>query len=92
MPTLSMEDSWLMRVECLNDAGTRQAVLFLMKQARARDIRTDNSTGTAVIEAAYYKMDNLPAVLQRIQDDLRRMPEVLDVFIQDNPTVIRQAP
>jgi len=79
-----------MRVECRNDIGARQAVLFLLKQAMARDIKEDNSTGILVIEAAYFKSDNAWVVLQRIEDDLRRMPQVISVYVDENHSVIRQ--
>ena len=79
-----------MRVECRNDIGARQAVLFLLKQARAKDIKEDNSTGMLVIEAAYFKSDNAWGVLQRIEDDLRRMPQVISVYIDESPSVIHE--
>ncbi|HLZ89785.1 MAG TPA: hypothetical protein VKQ52_21175 [Puia sp.] len=92
LPTASLEDSYLMHVECRNDVGIRQSVLSLLRQARARDIKEDNSTGILVIEAAYYRSETPVDLLERIGDDLRRMGMVTDVRLEENHSVIRQAP
>src|SRR5579864_4322497 len=86
-PIASLEDSYLMRVECRDDVGVRQSVLSILRQARPRDINEDKSTGVLVIEAAFYKTDNPVAILQKMEDELRRMPEVTYLQIQDNHSV-----
>jgi len=92
LPTVSMEESWLLHVECRNDLSVRQSVLFLMRQGRARDIKEDRTSAVMTIEAAYYKVDNPVELLQRIADDLQRVALVSEVHIEENHGVVRQMP
>jgi hypothetical protein len=91
-PTASLEGAYLIHVECRKDLGVRQSVLFTLRQARPRDIKEDDNPAILVIEAAYYKSETAPDVLLCIEDDLRRMSMVTQVYIREHPLVIRQGP
>ena len=90
-PATSFEDSYHFRIECSNNPGIRQSVLGILRRSRARDIKQDDNGGYVVIEAAYYKSENPVNVLWKVEDDLRRIPQVLDVQVQENRSVIRQS-
>jgi hypothetical protein len=83
-------DSYLMHVECVTGASTRNEVLLLLKRGRAKDVKVDDQGGGMMIEAAYYKADNDIGLLQSIADDLGLIPTVMEVEIRDNPKVVRQ--
>jgi hypothetical protein len=63
---------------------------MIIRRARAKDIREDQTGNLLTIEAAYYKEDNDIGRLAEIADDLRRIAMVVDVEIRDNPTVVRE--
>ncbi len=86
----SMNDSYLLHVECVKDAGTRREVLMLLHQCKARDIRENELGADLTIEAAYYKEDNSLDRVEGICDNLRLIPTVTDVEIRDNPRVVRE--
>ena len=86
----NLNDSYLMHVECLSGAATRQEVLLLLKRARARDVHVDETGTNVTIEAAYYKSDNAVDVLEGIADDLRQLGGVIYVELRDNPRVVRE--
>ena len=88
-PLESMEASYLIKVECKPDVSSRNTVLFLLRQARARDIKETKDMSSLSIEAAYYKSDNELGRLQQIEDDLKRSGSVIDVQLIDNPCVVR---
>lgn len=83
-------DSYLMHVECVPGATTRNEVLLLLKRGHAKDINVDESGSSMTIEAAYYKADNDIGLLQSIADDCRLIGTVVEVDIRDNPNVVRQ--
>lgn len=86
----SLNDSYLLHVECVKDAGTRREVLMLLHQCKARDIRENDLAGDLTIEVAYYKEDNSLGRVEEICDNLRRVPTVTYVEIRDNPRVVRE--
>jgi hypothetical protein len=90
-PLETMEAAYLMKVECKPGTSSRNGVLFLLRQAKARDIRETDQTAYLAIQAAYYKSDNSLASLQRIEDNLRATEFVLNVEIIENPSVVRES-
>jgi hypothetical protein len=86
-----MEASYLIRVECKPGTSARNAVLFLLRQARARDIKESNLLSSLAIEAAYYKSDNSISTLQGIEDNLRSSGFVINVELVDNPGVVHES-
>ena len=85
-----MEASYLIRVECKPGISARNAVLFLLRQARARDIKESNQPSSLAIEAAYYKSDNSISTLLGIEDNLRSSGFVIDVELVDNPGMVHE--
>ncbi|WP_188930900.1 hypothetical protein [Puia dinghuensis] len=92
LPTASLEDAYFVRVECQGDVNSRQMVLLCLRQGRAKDMHEDNNGNVLVIETAYYKSETSEGVMQKIADDLRRMPVVLSVDVAENRSVIHQSP
>lgn len=90
MPAASLDDSYLMRVECVPGVSTRSEVLLLLRRARARDVKVDETGPNLTIEAAYYKTDNDIGVLEGIAGDLRSIGTVVNVELLDNPRVVRE--
>jgi hypothetical protein len=88
--TGSLDDSYLMHVECNPGEATRKEVLLLLRRARAKDVKVDTMGANMSIEAAYYKTDNDIRVLEEIADDLRRVGTVVSVELRDNPRVVRE--
>jgi hypothetical protein len=88
-PLESMEASYLIKVECKANTSSRNTVLFLLRQAKARDIKESSQLSSLTIEAAYYKSDNALSTLQGIADDLRQSGSVIYVELVDNPSVVR---
>jgi hypothetical protein len=88
--TENPNDSYLMHVECISGAATRQEVLLLLRRARARDVHVDDTGTSATIEAAYYKTDNAVETLEGIASDLRQIGTVIYVELRDNPRLIRE--
>ena len=86
----SLNDSYLMHVECIPGSTTRQEVTLLLKRARAKDVHVDDTGTNVTIEAAYYKSDNAVDVLEGIADDLRQLGGVIYVELRDNPRVVRE--
>ena len=86
----NLNDSYLMHVECLSGAATRQEVLLLLKRARARDVHVDETGTNVTIEAAYYKSDNAVDALEGIASDLRQIGAVIYVELRDNPRMVRE--
>jgi hypothetical protein len=86
----SLNDSYLLHVECVKDAGTRREVLMLLHQCRAKDLHEDDLGGDLIIEAAYYKSDNSLGSIERICDNLRQIPSVTHLEIRDNPRLVRE--
>ena len=82
--------SYLVHVECVPGATTRNEVLLLLKRAKARDVRVEDGGGGMTIEAAYYKADNDIGFLESIADDIRLVASVVEVEIRDNPNTVRQ--
>jgi hypothetical protein len=89
-PLESMEASYLMKVECKPGTSSRNGVIFLLRQAKARDIRETDQTAYLGIQAAYYKSDNSLASLQQIEDNLRATGFVLNVELVDNPGTVHE--
>lgn len=79
-----------MHVECVPGPTTRMDIIMLLRRARARDIRVDAMGSSLIIEAAYYKIDNSPGLLEDIADQIRQAGSVVDVELRDNPRVVRQ--
>ncbi len=88
-PLESMEASYLIKVECKADVSSRNTVLFLLRQAKARDIKESKELSSWSIEAAYYKADNALSTLQGIEEDLRQSGSVIYVEIIENPGAVR---
>jgi hypothetical protein len=88
--SVNPDDSYLMHVECVPGATTRNEVLLLLKRAKARDVKVDDGGGGMTIEAAYYKADNDIGLLESIADDIRLVGTVVEVDIRDNPNTVRQ--
>jgi len=86
----NFNDSYLMHVECVPGAATRQEVLLLLRRARARDVHVDDTGTNVTIEAAYYKTDNAVETLEGIASDLRQVGAVIYVELRDNPRVVRE--
>ena len=86
----SLNDSYLMRVECVPGASTRNEVLLLLRRARAKDVKVDETGPDMTIEAAYYKTDNDIGVLEGIAADIKLIGSVVNVEILDNPRVVRE--
>ena len=85
-----MEASYLMKVECKPGTSSRNAVLFLLRQAKARDIKESNQASSLDIEAAYYKSDNSISTLQGIADNLRASGFVIYVELVENPGTVHE--
>lgn len=90
-PIESMEASYLIKVECKPDISSHNAVLYLLRQARARDIKETKEFSSWSVEAAYYKSDNPLGSLRQIEDNLRQSGFVINVELIDNPGVIRES-
>jgi outer membrane PBP1 activator LpoA protein len=90
-PLESMEASYLIKVECKPGTSARNTVLFLLRQAKARDIKESSQFSSLAIEAAYYKSDNSISTLQRIEDNLRASDFVIYVELVENPGVVHES-
>jgi hypothetical protein len=90
-PLESVEASYLIKVECKAGVSSRNGVLFLLRQAKARDIRETNQMSCLDIQAAYYKSDNSLASLREIEDELQKSEFVLYVELIENPNVVRES-
>jgi hypothetical protein len=86
-----MEASVNIRVECRDDPGTRQTVLGLLRQARARDVtETVEPGGIREIKASYYEDDNSPRRLEEIASLLQTSGGVFFVEMQQNQNLVKQ--
>ncbi|HEY4290346.1 MAG TPA: hypothetical protein VGN00_24770 [Puia sp.] len=89
-PLRSMEESVNIRVECNDNPGTRQMVLQMLRQAKARDVTETKEATCAEIKASYYLEDNSPDKLEDIADLLRMQTGVIFVEILENQNVVKQ--
>ena len=88
-PASSPEDSYLIHVELVKDAGCRQSVMMALKEAHAKDLHEEDQGPSMVIEAAYYKADNSFETMSRIATEIRWIQMVTDVQLINNPRVVR---
>lgn len=88
--TDNFNDSYLMHVECTPDVATHNEVLLLLRRARCKEVRTEVVGGMMTVEAAYYKADVAPGIVEEIADNLRLMGTVSFVEIRDNIMVARE--
>jgi hypothetical protein len=88
--SVNPEESYLMHVECVPGATTRNEVLLLLRRGRAKDVKVEEGGGAMTIEAAYYKADNDVRMLEGIAEDLRQVGTVVHVELRDNTLTVRE--
>ena len=90
-PLRSMEPSVNIRVECSDNPGVRQAVLQILRQAKARDVTENRQPSGTEITASYYLEDNRPDKLGDMADLIRMQSGVFLVEMLENHNLVKQA-
>ena|ERR1700754_2968813 len=89
-PLRSVDESVNIRVECLDQPGTRQVVLNMLRQAKARDVKETRIASNLEIQASYYVEDNPLWRLEEIAGLLKTQGGVFTVELQDNHHLVKE--